>query len=122
MKLVTCLLAVHFLREKYKLAGVVLSSIIGYALVQIPWESHVVFTKLFDRRQGRIYWLHQLKYLLLATIPCVLTLAAVYFIPVGRTKGLILKGVVAAAVSTAIMLVIFRKDLIEVMKKILRRS
>ena len=140
VKLLICLLAVRFLSDKYipggdkyKLDGVVFSSIIGYVLVQIPWESHVVFTKFFDRQQGKIYWRHQLKYLLLALIPCALTLAAVYALPklaavcsisIGETRvrGLILQGIVAVEVSAAAMLVTFRKDLIEAIKKLLRRS
>ncbi|MBP5530798.1 MAG: oligosaccharide flippase family protein [Lentisphaeria bacterium] len=132
VKLAASLLSVHFLSAKYKLDGVICSSLIGYLLVQIPWESHVVFTNFFDRKQGKAYWHHQLKYLLLALIPCALTLAAVYGIGklrIGgiavdemRTKGLILKGVAAFAVSSAVMLVIFRKELLEIMKRALRRS
>ena len=121
VKLFTCLLSVLFLSDTNKLDGVILSSIIGYALVQIPWESHVVFTDFFDRKQGRTYWLHQLKFALLSLIPCVFTLAAVYAIPMDRTRGLIVKGIVAAAVSTAVMLVLFRKDLIEMIDKLLKR-
>ena len=122
VKLTTCLLSVLLLPEKYKLDGVILSSIIGYALVQIPWESHVVFTKFFDRQNGKLYWRHQLKFILLATIPCIVTWAAVGMIRVDRAKGLILKGVVATTVSSAVMLVLFRKDLLEALKKLLRRS
>ena len=122
VKLTASLLSVLLLPEKYKLDGVICSSLIGYTLVQIPWESHVVFTRLFDRQQGKTYWCHQIKYLLLATIPCVLTWAAVCAIHVDKMRGLILKGIVAAAVSLAVMLVIFRKDLLEVLKKLLRRS
>lgn len=122
VKLLICLLSVLFLSEKYKLDGVILSSIIGYALVQTPWESHVVFTKCFDRRQGRAYWLQQLKFALLVLIPCALTLAAVQVVHLERTRGLIVKVGVAAAVSAAVMLLLFRKDLVEVLKKVLRRS
>lgn len=122
LKLLASLLAVLFLNDKYKLDGVILSSIIGYALIQIPWESHVVFSKFFDRQHGRIYWRHQLKFALLSLIPCAVTLAAVYAIPIERTVGLIVKGAVAAAVSTAVMLTLFRKDLLEILKKLLRRS
>ena len=122
VKLVTCLLSVYLLPEDYKLDGVIMSSIIGYTLVQIPWESHVVFTRFFDRKQGKIYWLHQLEFALLATIPCAVTLGAVLGVPLDRAKGLIVKGVVAGLVSTAVMLLLFRKDMIVVMKKVLRRT
>ena len=122
VKLATCLLSVLLLSSKYKLDGVVLSSIVGYALVQIPWESHVVFTKFFDRQQGRAYWYHQIKFALLALVPCAVTLAAVWAIPIDKTKGLIVKGAAAAAASTVVMLLLFRKDLLEILKKTLRRS
>ena len=122
VKLVTCLLSVKLLSDKFKLDGVILSSIIGYVLVQIPWESRVVFTKFFDRRHGRAYWHHQLKFALLALVPCAVTLAVVYFIPVDKTKGLIVKGVAAAAVSSLAMLAIFGRELAEVLKKLRKRS
>ena len=121
VKLAICLLSVWFLNDKYKLDGVIASSIIGYLLVQIPWESHVVFTKLFDGTQARSYWHQQFEFALLAMIPCEATLLAVLVIPLERSKGLIVKGAVAAAVSTVIMLILFRKDMVEVMKKVLRR-
>ena len=100
----------------------ILSSIIGYVLVQIPWESHVVFTKFFDRLHGRAYWRHQLKFALLALIPCAVTLAAVYVIPIDKTRGLIVKGAAAAAVSALAMLAIFGRELAEVLKKLRKRS
>ena len=122
VKLVTCLLAVMLLKEKYKLDGVILSSIIGYLVVQIPWESHVVFTRFFDRRQGRFYWIQQLKFALLALIPCAITFVAVYVIPIAKTRGLIVKGVVALAVSSIVMLAIFGKELTGVVKRLRDRS
>jgi O-antigen/teichoic acid export membrane protein len=121
VKLLTCLLSVLFLPDADKLNGVILSSIIGYVLVQIPWESYVVFTAYFDRKQGRSYWFHQLKFAMLSVLPCVLTLAAVYAIPMSRTRGLIVKGIVATAVSTAIMMILFRKDLTAMIDKLLKR-
>lgn len=122
VKLATCLLSVLFLSDKYKLAGVVMSSIVGYALVQIPWESYVVFTRFFDWNYGRAYWRHQLKFALLALIPCAATLAAVWAIPIEKTRGLIVKGAAAAAVSSLVILMLFRKDLAELLKKLFKRA
>ena len=122
VKLLISLLSVLFLDDRYKLDGVIISSIIGYVVVQIPWESHVVFSKFFDRQKGKYYWLQQLKFAMLAIIPCAITLAVVQPIPLERTRGLIVKGIVASVVSTAVMLIIFRKDLIDVVKKVLRRA
>ena len=122
MKLATCLLAVMLLKEKYKLDGVILSSIISYLAVQIPWESHVVFTRFFDRQHGLFYWSQQIKFALLALIPCAYTWSAVYLIPIGKARGLILKGLVAAVISSLVMFAIFGRELIEVVKRLRRRS
>ena len=122
VKLVICLLSVLFLDDRYKLDGVIISSILGYVVVQIPWESHVLFTKFFDWRQGRAYWLQQFKFALLALIPCAITLAVVQTIPLERTRGLIVKGIVAVVVSTVVMFLLFREDLLKILKKAFRRS
>ena len=138
VKLTLSLLSVLWLREKYKLDGVILSSIIGYALVQVPWETNVVFTRFFDRNYGRTYWRHQLKFALLALIICAATFGLVYIIPmkwvnklavqyhipweISKFVGISVQALIAAAVLTAIMLMLFRKDLVDVMKKVLHRS
>ena len=122
VKLVTSLLSVLLFYDKYKLDGVILSSIIGYVLVQIPWESYVVFTKFFDRRHCRFYWRQQLKFALLALVPCISTWAFVYMIHFDKARGLIVKGAVAFAVSLIVMFAIFGKELIGVLKRLRNRS
>ena len=122
VKLLTCLLSVFLLSDKYKLDGVIASSIIGYALVQIPWESHVMFTCFFDRKCGLSYWHHQIKFALLALIPCAATLAAVQAVPFDRTEGLIMKSIIAAAVSIPAMALLFRKDLVAMTNRLLHND
>lgn len=43
-------------------------------------------------------------------------------IPLGKTRGLIVKGVASAALSAAVMPIIFRKYLLEILKKVLRKK
>ena len=50
---------VILLPDDYKLDGVVFSTVISYVVVQVPWETHVVFTHFFNGAQARIYcWSH----------------------------------------------------------------
>ena len=122
VKLLTCLLFIRIMPQAFKLDGVVLSSLIGYIFVQIPWESHVVFTRFFDREQARVYWHHQLVFALLALIPCVAALGVVRSISIDGVRGLIVQGIAAFAVTAAIMLILFRGDIREMLQKAFRRS
>ena len=122
VKLLICLLFIRIMPDTFKLDGVILSSLIGYIFVQIPWESHVVFTRFFDREQARAYWRHQLVFALLGLIPCAAALGAVRAIPLDGVRGLIVQGISAFAVTAVIMLILFRGDLKEMLQKALRRS
>ena len=124
VKLVTCLAFVMLLPEEYKLDGMILSSIIGYVFVQIPWESHVMFTMFFDRTQAKAYWRRQAQFLLLAVLVCVITWGAVSLIPMADNSlpGLIAKGIAASLVSVGMVLVLFHKDVPVILGKVLKRG
>lgn len=105
----------------FKLDGVILSTIIAFLLVQIPWESHVMFTSFFNRRQSQTYWHFQFRSAQLALMICAVTWLGAYLIPVDGIPGFLLKGVTAAGISGALVLILFRKDVVEAVKKALRR-
>ena len=111
VKLAASLLFVRLFADSYKLDGVILASLIGYIFVQIPWESHVLFTVFFDRQQAKVYWRSQARFALLALGVCVVTWAGANAIPPGGMGTVILKGVVAAAISGTLLGVLFRRDL-----------
>lgn len=122
VKLATCLLFVMLLPEEYKLDGMILSSIIGYVFVQIPWESHVMFTMFFNRTQAKAYWLRQAKFMLFALLVCVVTWGVVTLIPLNGVPGLLVKGVAASLVSGVLVFALFHKDMPMILEKILKRS
>lgn len=122
IKLLTCLVFVLTLPDKYKLDGVILSTIIGYVFVQIPWESHVVFTVFFERKHAKAYWLFQAKFLLVALPVCVTTWWIVTLIPLDAIPGLIVKGIVATLVSSGLVFALFYKDVPIVLEKVFRRG
>jgi peptidoglycan biosynthesis protein MviN/MurJ (putative lipid II flippase) len=70
VNLASNILFVIYLPDAYKLDGVIFSTILGFALIQIPWESHVVFTAFFGRRESRAYWRDQAAFAALALALC----------------------------------------------------
>ena len=101
---------VLFLPDAYKLDGVILSTVLSYVFIQMPWESHVVFTRFFDGEQGRRYWRTQAKFALATVAICAAAWGAVQAVPLGGKVGLLLDAAVAAAVSSALLLVLFRGE------------
>ena len=111
------ILFVLFLPDGYKLDGVILSTILGYVLIQIPWETHVVFTHFFASQQQRQYWHFHARFAALALALCGLTWGATLLVPLNGLAGLMTKGVVALVVSGGMTLAFFHNDA----RKILER-
>ncbi len=113
---------VIFLPEVYKLDGVIFSSVASLLLIQIPWESYVVFTAFFNSGQAAKYWRFQLRSAMLAAVLCALTIVCVYLIPMWGVTGLCVKGTVAAAVSGVFLVVFFRRDVTDALNAMLRKN
>ncbi|MBQ4200636.1 MAG: hypothetical protein II649_12265 [Kiritimatiellae bacterium] len=112
----TNILFVVFLPEAYKLDGVIFSTIIGFAFIQIPWESHVMFTVFFSRVESRLWWRSQLRFALIAVALCAAAWWATHLVPLAGIAGLAVKGVVAFAVSAGAVLAFFRGDVMSIVK------
>ena len=108
------ILFVLFLPDAYKLDGVIFSTIIGFAFIQIPWESHVVFTVFFGRTESRLWWRSQFRFALFAIMLCALAWGAAHAVRISGIAGLAAKGVVASAVSAGAVLALFRRDVIAI--------
>ena len=63
-------LFVLYLPAEYKLDGVIFSSIAAFVAIEIPWESHVVFTSFFGKAESRAYWRDQALFALSALALC----------------------------------------------------
>ena len=112
----TNILFVIFLPDAYKLDGVILSTIISFAFIQIPWESHVMFTAFFSSAESRLWWRSQFRFALLAIALCAAAWWAANWIPLAGIAGLALKGFVAFSVSAGTVLALFRGDLAAIVK------
>ena len=104
------ILFVIFLPDDYKLDGVILSTILGYAFIQIPWETHVVFTHFFAPQQQRQYWHFHARFAALALAMGGFTWGATLLVPLNSLAGLMTKGVVALVVSGGMTLAFFHDD------------
>ena len=102
---------VLLLPEEYKLDGVILSTIVSYVAIQVPWERHVVFTEFFGRAEARRYRRQQAAFALLACALAAAAWAAASAVPLGGFPGLFAKAAAAGAVATAPVLLFFRRDL-----------
>ena len=116
------ILFVIYLPDVYKLDGVILSTVIAFLVVQIPWESYVMFTYFFNRDQAKDYWRFQLRFALLAVVMGSVTWTAAYLIPLPGIAGLLVKGCAAVAVSGVLMLALFRPEIMQIVQKVLKRG
>jgi hypothetical protein len=115
-------LFVLFLPDAYKLDGVIFSTIIGFALIQIPWESHVVFTSFFGKSEARAYWRSYAVSAAFAVALCGVAWTAARAVPVDGVPGLFAKGAASAAAAALCMALAFRRDVGDVLARLRRRK
>ena len=110
VNLVTNVLFVIYLPGAYKLDGVIFSTIIAFICIQIPWESHVVFSSFFGKAESRVYWRSYFGF-----AACTLALGAVawwtaWVVPAEGFAGLAAKGAASSAAVLVLLFVLFRRD------------
>ena len=115
------ILFVLFLPDAYKLDGVIFSTIIGFVLIQVPWESHVVFTAFFGKAEARAYWRSHAGFAAFSIVLCVTAWFAARAVPFSGIPGLFAKGVAATAVASLCMALAFRNDIRDILGKLRRR-
>ena len=111
-------LFVIFLPDAYKLDGVIFSTIMGVALIQIPWESHVVFSAFFGKAESRAYWRAYAGSAVCAIAICAVAWRAAHAVPLDGFPGLFAKATVATAATAVCMAVAFRGDLLDLLRRL----
>ncbi len=112
---------VEWLPEEWKLDGVITGTIASILLIQIPWETHVLFTEVFSVEQKHRYWLEQTGFAGLAVWLCGGAWLAGNAVVAEGPVGFVLKGVAAAGCATAVLLLLFRQDCLDLLG-VLRRK
>ena len=116
----TNILFVILLPDAYKLDGVIFSTILGFTLIQIPWETYVVFTAFFGRAERRAYSRSQLRMALSAAAAVAAAWGVARFVAIDGMAGLMAKGAAAALVSTAVVAIAFRGDALALISSLRR--
>ena len=104
------LLLITLLPDAYKLDGVILSTILSFLFIEIPWESHALFTSLFNSQQAKDYWHSQLCLTALALVLCPIPWCLTLAIPLQGIPGFLAKAVLAGSVATFLTMLLFRRD------------
>ncbi|MBP5787733.1 MAG: hypothetical protein J6Y19_07965, partial [Kiritimatiellae bacterium] len=112
---------VLWLPEEWKLDGVIFGTIVSLLFVQIPWETHVLFTKYFTKEQKYRYWMEQFSFAGLAVWLSFGAWLAAYAVMAYGVTGVVLKTISAGCASTAALLMLFRKDFLELLNVLTRR-
>ena len=100
--------------------GVVLSTILSYILIEIPWETYVLCRRYFGRSLTE-YFFNQIKTILVA-LPCWIVLGLVCaYIQLSPIMTLIVRGLICAILPVPYLFICFRKDydLWKLIKKVL---
>ena len=109
------------LPDIYKLDGVILSVILTHAVIEMPWEAHVMFTAYFTREQGRMYWRGQLRFAALALVLCAVAWRTAKLVQIDNLMGLAKAGTVAALVSGGLVLACYWRDAQTVFRRLAGR-
>ena len=115
------ILFVTFLPPEYKLDGVIFSTIVSFVVIQIPWETHVVFTAYFNKEQGWHYLRAQFGSAAWTLALGAATWASASAIALDGLPGLTVKGAVALVVSGGLTGIFFRHEMAALVNRIRRR-
>ena len=110
------------LPDAYKLDGVILSTIVAYVFIQIPWETHVVFTCYFGRAEARHYRRFHARFAAATLATCALTWGAAALVPLEGLAGFATKGAVAGTVASGLLLAFCRNDLAALVRRLRKRG
>ena len=116
------ILFVTFLPPEYKLDGVIFSTIVSLVVIQIPWETHVVFTAYFNKEQGWRYCRAQFGAAAWTLALGASTWAAASAIALDGLQGLAVKGAVAFAVSSVLTGIFFRHEMVALVNRVRRKA
>lgn len=91
------------------LYGVILSTIISYSFISMPWLVHNLF-KLLYKRSIRCYFFEILRYVIVTAVCCLIVYIFCKRIAVQGIPEILIKGISAILISVFIQVFIFRKN------------
>ena len=115
------ILFVTLLPPAYRLDGIIFSTIFSVAVIEVPWEAHVLFTSYFRKEQIGRYWRAQLRVAVWTLFLGAATWASASAIALDGLPGLAVKGAVAFVVSSGLTCILFRHEMVALVNRIRKR-
>ena len=121
LNLVVSVGLVLWLPEEWKLDGVIFGTIVSMLVIQVPWETHVLFTKYFTKAQKHRYWMEQINFAVLAVWLFFGARLAAFTVEETGVMGFLFKGVAAAGAASAALLMLLRRECLELLHAVQRK-
>ena len=91
-------------------SGVILSTIISYLFIEMPWETHVLYKHYFENRETEFY-IHTFKNFLATALICVIVyIASSVFVLSSRLLTFLLAAFITITLTLALIYIVYRKD------------
>lgn len=90
------------------LYGILLSTIISYVFISMPWLIRNIFSFLF-KMELKKYMFKVFRYVAVTLLSCLLSLFVCYYIPYEGLVGLILKGCICVLIPCVLQILIYHK-------------
>lgn len=123
--IVNLVLNLAFVR-KYGVYAILMSTIISYLIVNIPWLVYNIFFVLF-KRSPKKYLCTILGYTMASVVVCFITAKVCDFILIKGIIGFLIKGIICIVISNLVLFIIYRKtheysNCIGIIKRIIKSN
>lgn len=122
--LVGCIVNLSFniiLVKMIGMEGVIISTVISYLFVELPWETHVLYKNYFKKGES-VYYADIMKYVVLDLLICGLCWKVCTFLPDTGIGWFVAKGILCVVLANMIFICIHSKNemFVDTIKKILK--
>lgn len=90
--------------------GVVLSTVLSWMLIGIPWVFYNLFTTMFQRKHFKGYFKKFILYVVTTIIGCIVTTLICSFVNIGLIPTIIIRLVICILIPNLINIVVFRNQ------------
>lgn len=95
--------------KQFKLYGILLSTIISFALIGIPWIMQILFTKIFEKKALKKYIFKMTVYIISIIIVSLIAYGLCSLVNINKWANLILRLLICFTVSNLLFIIIYRK-------------
>ena len=95
--------------RQFKLYGILLSTIISFTLIGIPWIIKILFTKIFDSKLLKKYILKMTVYIVSIVVVSLIAYGLCSLVNINKWANLIIRLLISFSASNLLFVIIYRK-------------